>query len=166
VLAPTLTAALLALPLLLTLLRRRRRRLQPGPLTAWAQTVDDATDVGYTWHPADSPRAAATRLLAARPLPPPAAEALRRIAVAAEQVRYAPPGRAPAGDLLPDVAAVRRGLWALAPTRSRLRAQLLPTSTLRWVSEGLGRRVGRALDALDDAISAATRPIRRRTSPR
>jgi transglutaminase-like putative cysteine protease len=163
-LAPVVAAVLLVLPFLLTLVRRRRRLLHPGALTAWDQLVDDATDVGYVWHHADSPRAAAARLLAAQELPAPAVDALQRIASAAEQVRYAPPGREVGGDLTPDNAAVRAGLQSLASRTVRLRALLFPPSTLRWVSEGIGERLSQVLNAFDDALSALTRPIRRRAS--
>jgi hypothetical protein len=164
---PVAVAVLVTLPFLLTLLRRRRRWSRPGPLTAWDQLQDDASDVGHHWNPADSPRAATSRLLAGRRLPMPAVQALDRIAVAAERARYAPAGRQAPGDLASDVAVVRAALQGHASARVRLRAKYLPPSTLAWVAHSLGERVADVLDKVDDTISAVTRPVRRRaTAPR
>jgi transglutaminase-like putative cysteine protease len=161
--APIVAVVLLVLPFLLTVLRRRQRWTRPGALTAWAQLQDDATDIGYTWRASDSPRAAATRLAADIRLPAPALEALRTLATEAERARYAPEGRAGAESLARECAVVRGALHAQADARVRLRALLFPSSTLRWASSGIGERLSRALDAVDDAISAATRPLRRVT---
>ncbi len=164
--APVALAALLVLPFLLTLVRRRRRWTGPGPLTAWSQLQDDATDVGHRWHASDSPRAAAVRLAESRRLPAAAAAALGRIAVATERARYAPPGRDAGGDLRADVTTVRTALREGSTTPVRLRAALFPSSTLRWASQGVGDRLTDLLDRLDNAISAATRPLRRRAATR
>ena len=150
-------AALLALPSLLTLLRRRRRAAAPSPLTAWAQVRDDAVDVGHRWRPADSPRAAAAHLLAERPLPHTPAEALERLAIAAERARYARTDAADAADaeeLREDVSLVRAGLQADVDRRQRWIARVAPPSTLRWASEGLGNATADALDRFDTAVSA------------
>jgi hypothetical protein len=48
----------------------------------------------------------------------------------------------------------------------RLRATFFPTSTLRWATSGIADRVTALLNGVDDAISAVTRPIRRRATPR
>ena len=88
-LVAALAGLLAALPALLTAVRRRRR--PPGPLAAWQQMRDDATDVGHRWRPADSPRTAAARLEAERAWPAGAAAALQRVATAAERARYARP---------------------------------------------------------------------------
>jgi hypothetical protein len=165
-LVPAAVVVLLVLPFLLTLVRRRRRWARPGALTAWSQLTDDATDVGHHWHASDSPRAAAVRLARWRDLPSPARDALDRIAGAAERARYAPPGRDAGTDLRPDVEAVRAALQAGSALRVRLRAKLFPSSTLQWVSHGIGERSADLLDHLDDAISAATRPLRRKAATR
>jgi transglutaminase-like putative cysteine protease len=162
--AVAVAVVLLTLPFLLTVVRRRRRR-RPGALPAWAQLQDDATDVGHRWHPADSPRTAAAHLAAERSLPHPAVTALERIALAAERARYAPPGRtAGLDDLSADVATVRRALLAGGPGPVRLRATVLPRSTLRWLSTGVGRWVAAVLDRIDEAVAAVTRPVRRALS--
>ncbi len=162
---------LLALPFALSALRHRRRWSTPGPLAAWAQVRDDAVDVGHAWRPADSPRAAAQHLVAARALPEPAAEALDRVAVAAERARYARPGTGDdAGPLLGDVRVVRSALLAGATPRARLLARTAPVSTLRWASAGLGSGVADLLDRFDTAVSAVgervrhPRGLRRRTA--
>ncbi len=160
---PVALAVLLTLPFLLSVVRRRHRWSRPGLLTAWAQLQDDATDVGYRWNPADSPRAAANRLLACHPLPTSAAEALGRIALATEQARYAPPGRQQ-GLESGDATLVRSALQQTATTRVRLRAKYFPPSTVQWAAHVVSERVADLLDTVDDAISRVTRPIRRRTS--
>ncbi len=164
--APVAVVALLVLPYLLTRVRRNRRWRHPGPLTAWSQLEDDATDIGHRWHASDSPRAAALRLADSRRLPAAAATALGRIAVATERARYAPPGRDVGPDLRADVASVRSALQEGATTPARLRAALFPSSTLRWASRGVGDRLTDLLDGVDDAISALTRPLRRRAATR
>jgi transglutaminase-like putative cysteine protease len=155
----------LVLPVLLTQLRRRRRWHVPGALTAWSQLRDDATDIGYRWHAADSPRAATARLVEGRTLGSAALASLHRITAAAEQARYAPPGRATGADLRPDVRAVRTALHESAPFWPRLQAVLFPRSTVQWAYHGLGERLADLLDAVDDVIAAVTRPIRRRAAP-
>ncbi|MCU1592626.1 MAG: transglutaminase-like superfamily protein, partial [Frankiales bacterium] len=158
-----LVALGLVLPVVLTQVRRRRRWHTPGPRTAWDQLVDDATDVGYRWHPSESPRIAAQRLAQWRHLPGPALTALTALATAAEQARYAPPGRASGADLRPQVALVRATLQEGSPARTRAKALLFPRSTWQWAYHGLGERLADVLDRLDDGISAVTRPLRRRT---
>ena len=166
VFAPIVGGVLLVLPFLLTLARRRRRWRHPDPLTAWSQLRDDATDIGHGWHAADSPRTAAARLREGRDLPAPALEALQRITDTTERSRYAPPGRVGVADLRPDVATVRAALQNQASLRVRLRARAFPASTLQWASAGLGERTARLMGRLDDAISAITRPLRRRSATR
>jgi transglutaminase-like putative cysteine protease len=163
-LVPAVVVVLLIVPFILTLVRRRRRWTRPGALTAWSQLVDDAADVGHLWHASDSPRAAAVRLAAWRHVSTPALEALDRIAVAAERARYAPPGRDAGTDLRPDVEAVRAALHGSSSLRVRLRAKLFPSSTLQWAVHGIGERSADLLDALDDAIAAVTRPLRRKAA--
>lgn len=135
-------------PALLTGIRRHRRWRQPDPLVAWEQLREDAADVGYEWNPADSPRAAVARLRAQRRLPPPAAEALDRIAVAAERARFAPTPPGPQRSLERDVATVRTALQAGTRASVRLRARLCPPSTLRWAADSSGQ--------LRESVSART----------
>ena len=165
-LVPIAVALVLILPLLLTLVRRRRRWAHPNPLTAWEQLRDDATDVGYRWHPADSPRAAAQRLTNSRGLTGPVAAALERVAAATERARYAPPGRLPDGDLRPDVNEVRNALRHGSPTLVRLRAAVFASSTLGWAGRGLGDRIADLTERFDNGLAALSRPLRRRAATR
>lgn len=147
-----LIAALLlaVLPALLHSLRGRRRwTAHPGPIVAWQQLHDDATDVGHTWRPADSPRAAAADLAAARALDPPTRAALERLALATERARYARDPGAQEG-LRADAAQVRAALLAGAGPRARWQARLLPRSTLRWAAAATGSFVADVLDRSDE----------------
>ena len=148
---------LLATPWLLAQLRTRRRWSRADALTAWAAVLDDAADVGHSWRPYDSPRAAAVHLLAARPLDGPATDALLRLAAGTERARYARPGEADAyrpTSLRRDVAAIRAGLLVTVAGRARLVARFAPPSTLRWASAGLGSFVADVLDRVDGLVSA------------
>jgi hypothetical protein len=174
-------AVVAALPSALTVWRRRRRWAHGGPLVAWEQLRDDATDVGHLWRPAESPRTAAARLATARSFDGPTTEALHRLALGAERARYARPevaaqvapaqprGLNGAVDLVAsddgpddaeqgsrsDVRIVRAALLDGADRTQRWRARLAPASTLRWASAGLGDRTADVLDAFDTAVSAA-----------
>jgi hypothetical protein len=103
-------------------------------------------------------------LAVALTLPDAAQRALTRIAAAAERARYAPPESQLREDLQQDAAVVRAALQAQAPRLVRLRAALFAPSTLRWAASSLGERLGRIMDAVDDTISAVTRPVRRRAA--
>ena len=154
--------ALLAVLPLVHRFRRERRWRRPGSAaTAWQQLRDDATDVGLRWDAADSPRGAAERIGAAVQLAAPAREALLRLVLAIEQTRYAPPGRpVAAAGLHADSAVVRVALLSAVPRGQRLRAQLLPASTVGWAVHGAGSRVADLLDAVDDTWSALRRRVR------
>ncbi|HWG92867.1 MAG TPA: DUF3488 and transglutaminase-like domain-containing protein [Mycobacteriales bacterium] len=156
-------AILLAGPALVAAARRRRRWREPGPQAAWAQVVEDAGDVGHRWNPADSPLAAAARLVEARGLGPDASAALTGIAADLERERYARPGSTPAADadrLRDAAAAVRAALLAGAPARTRWTARLLPASSLRWAADAGGQRVADVLDRVDGLVGAATARVR------
>lgn len=155
---PVGAAALAAVPALLTLVRRRRRWREPHAGVAWEQVVDDAADLGYAWPAAESPRTAAARLAHARRLPEAAATALQRIALDAEHHRYAPAGRHRVVDVRArtgEVAVVRAALRQSAATRSRLRARLLPPSTVSWALTGLGDRLELALERWGELVHRA-----------
>lgn len=139
VVVPLVVLLLLAVPSLFTLVRRRRRWRHPDALRAWEQVCDDAVDVGHLWRAADSPRAAAARLVRSRALADGADLALGRLALAAERYRYAPPGRrVTESGLAADVAIVRSALRRSCPRSARVRALVLPPSTVRWATERLG----------------------------
>ena len=153
--------AVAATPWLLHALRRRARWRHGGDaLVAWRQVEDDAVDVGHAWLPVDSPRTAARRLAQERSLDGPATAALDRLAAATERVRYARPSAGHVSDgLHDDASAVRAGLLAGAGRRTRLRAQLLPMSTVRWAAATAGTRVADALDGFDTGWAAVRRRL-------
>ena len=158
----------LSLPALLALARRQRRLRAPTPLAGWAQVVDDAADLGHRFRAAESPRASATRLGAAYAFDGPAVQALRRLALGAEQARYGRPAtdqrRSDAADrgLVDDVATVRTALRRGAGPAQRIRALLLPPATVRWLGAGIGSRVADLLDSVDEAVTGLGRAVRRR----
>lgn len=163
----TVVAAVLALlagPAAVHALRRRCRWREPGATPAWEQVRDDAADLGHRWDDADSPRRAADRLRAARALPQPAAAALDRLSGAVERDRYAPPAAGRDRDpraLQPDVTELRRGLRAGSSRATRVRAAVLPASTVRWAGARSAERMADVLDAADSGVAAARRRVSR-----
>jgi transglutaminase-like putative cysteine protease len=149
--APAGIGALVLLAVLLSAPRagrslRRQRRLRGPAHAAWREVLDDLTDHRISVRPSESPRAIARRLTAELSLPPGAAEALARLALAEERARYAGPSSRPAplspATLRADLAAVRRGLSASASRRVRWRARLFPGSVLVPLRGGLITRGG------------------------
>ncbi|MFB9520694.1 DUF3488 and transglutaminase-like domain-containing protein [Streptomyces cremeus] len=132
---------LLLLPLLWRT-RVRAGRLRSGgrtpadaaarTLAAWREIVDSAWDFGTAPDESQTPRRTAARIVRLGSLEGPAAEAVHRAAGAVEQVLYAPVPQASSG-LVDDVHRVREGLRERAGRRARLRALLLPRSTVRVV---------------------------------
>ncbi|NUW01158.1 DUF3488 and transglutaminase-like domain-containing protein [Streptomyces sp. CAI 127] len=152
VLAAVLVLALpLSPPLWRT--RARNRRLGSGgrtpadaaarTLAAWREITDTAWDHGIAPDDSLTPRKAAARIVRLGRLDTTAAEAVHRIAGSVEQVLYAPEPR-PADGLAEDAAAVRAGLRATAGRGTRLRATLLPRSSVRVVWAVADRRTALA----------------------
>ncbi|PCG83867.1 transglutaminase [Streptomyces sp. WZ.A104] len=145
----------LVLPLapLLWRTRTRNRRLGSGgrtpsdaaarTLAAWQEVIDTAWDHGIAPDESLTPRKAAARIVRLGRLDTTAAEAVHRIASAVEQVLYAP-GPRPASGLTEDAPAVRAGLQASADRGARLRATLLPRSSVRVVWAVADRRTALA----------------------
>ncbi|MFJ2098074.1 DUF3488 and DUF4129 domain-containing transglutaminase family protein [Streptomyces anulatus] len=139
--AVLLVAALVLSPLLWRL-RARNRRLGSGgrtpadaaarTLAAWREISDEAWDHGIAPDESLTPRKAAARIVRLGRLDTTAAEAVHRIAGSVEQVLYAPEPR-PAAGLAEDALTVRAGLRASAGRGARLRATLLPRSSVRVV---------------------------------
>lgn len=129
-------------------------------VAAWQEISDTLIDFGLPHLPSDSPRAIARTILAASAGQPPPREAAGRITAAVEQAFYGPPDNGDDGpgardrDPFPvrtdgygivadegtrwsatairaDVAEVRTAIARSAGWVKRLRARLLPTSTLR-----------------------------------
>jgi transglutaminase-like putative cysteine protease len=148
---------LLALPALVRALTRwsRTASLTGGAgaasaHTAWRELRDTCLDLGGAWSLAESPRATAERLAGSGPapqpdaapvglmsgavpgpVPPEAAAALRRLALAEEEARYAPSPRAPEG-LREDLRTALAGLTGVVGAGTRARAVLLPRSLAPW----------------------------------
>lgn len=122
--------------------RRRRQRLLRGrggdPSALWDELNDTATDLGFVWSDARSPRQVASWLCASAGTAAPRLEAL---ADAVEQQRYAPPGSAGADGpaLARDYAEVSTQLRAGRARRDQLRARFLPAS-LGWTARLPRRR--------------------------
>ncbi|MEI7029758.1 DUF3488 and transglutaminase-like domain-containing protein [Streptomyces pratensis] len=148
-------ALLLVLPLapLLWRARARRRRLGSGgrtpadavgrTLAVWQETTDAAWDHGVAPDGSLTPRKAAARIVRLGRLDAAAAEAVHRIAGSVEQVLYAPEPR-PAVGLAKDALRVEAGLRAAAGRGARLRASLLPRSSVRVMWAVADRRAALA----------------------
>ncbi|MET8047668.1 DUF3488 and transglutaminase-like domain-containing protein [Streptosporangium sp. NPDC005286] len=125
-----------------TALRVKRR--ESAVRASWAELDDALCDYGMSRQPSESPRALARRLTEQYGFEPEAAAALGRITSAVERTLYArTPGET--GTLRADLRSVRRALAATATRGRRIRAVLLPPSTLLRM-RGLG---GRVLDGFD-----------------
>ncbi|GAA2727850.1 DUF3488 and transglutaminase-like domain-containing protein [Streptomyces nogalater] len=159
----------LAAPLTPLLWRRRMRALRLGghartaqgaaahTLAAWQELTDSAWDHGITPDESLTPRKAADRIVRLGRLDPAAAAAVHRVADAVEQVLYAPRPR-PAAGVARDVREVIEGLRSVVSTGTRLRALLLPRSSVRaWWAASAGWWALRAR-------IAAARPAPRRPS--
>jgi transglutaminase-like putative cysteine protease len=98
---------------------------------AWAEFHDDLADYGLSSRPSEPPRTLAARI--STTLPPPAAEAVTRLALAEERASYAA-RPAPAGHLHRDGTTARRALAAAVRRTTRWRAALFPASTMTAVT--------------------------------
>ncbi len=112
-------------------LRRRHRFHRAGDAerahAAWREVLDDLADYRVPRRPSESPRATARRVTDESGLPPPAAGALSRVALAEERASYAgTPSPAPSGHA--DLDLIRRGLAASVDRRTGWRARLFPVS--------------------------------------
>ncbi|WP_035850205.1 transglutaminase family protein [Kitasatospora azatica] len=158
-------------------LRRRRlgggRRRPGGPgggelteaqvLAAWQELIDTAWDLGIPPDEALSPRHTVRRISEAGALDERGRAAVGRVALATERVLYAREA-GPTAPLGPDLRTARDGLRASAKRGQRLRAVLLPPSTVRlaWRTgdavRGLRHRIGAALRRAGERL---TGPLRR-----
>jgi hypothetical protein len=129
---------------------------------AWREMRADALDHGLDWRASDTPRAAACRLGELLELDSPATQALGRIARAEEMARYAPSRpTTPAESLREDVRTVREAISAAVGRRARLRARLLPPSTM--TSLGSATRAASAhMSAAAARLEALTTRLTRR----
>jgi hypothetical protein len=115
-------------------LTRRRRWLaatddRKRAQAAWQELLDDLTDHKISWSLSESPRALASRVAKDLRLTPAQADALTRIAHAAERARYArEPGDS--ANLREDIDLVRRAVAASSGRPVRWYARLMPASAL------------------------------------
>lgn len=138
---------------------RRVRRAERSELTdmasaAWAELRETAEDLGYRWPDSDTPREAASRLAAAADLGEPATAAIGRVTALTEQVRYSPaaePGPETLRGIPGDLRIVRGALAGHADRSARLRAAILPNSSLNRLRERRDRTSVRAYRILGGA---------------
>ncbi len=161
---PVLALLALGCPMVARRVTRRRRWLAASTddavaAAAWRELTDDLTDYGFSRTAGDTPRALARRIGTEAHLDPAAGQALRRIVTAAERAQYARLA-APAPGLAGDVLTVRRAMAASVPVRRRIRAWLLPASTLLAAQRVL-QRAGDTLSWLDTSLPALRRQLRR-----
>ncbi|MGW4034022.1 transglutaminase TgpA family protein [Streptomyces sp. NPDC004838] len=101
-------------------------------LAAWLEVSDTAWDHGIPPDESLTARKTAQRIVVLGKLEGEAAEAVHRVAGAVEQVLYAPDPR-PATGLADDVKRIRAGLSAGVHRGARVRALLLPRSSIRVI---------------------------------
>ncbi|QGV81073.1 transglutaminase TgpA family protein [Streptomyces ficellus] len=137
-------------------------------LAVWAEVIDTAWDHGIPPDDSRTPRGTAERIVTLGGLEGEPAEAVHRVAGAVEQVLYAPQPRPVAG-LADDAARIRVGLAAPLGRAGRLRALLVPRSTVRVVwafSSGWAAFTARWADRRGRLLarwsSALRRPSRQR----
>ncbi|MFF9041313.1 DUF3488 and DUF4129 domain-containing transglutaminase family protein [Streptomyces sp. NPDC014892] len=130
-------------------------------LAAWQEVADTAWDYGIAPDESQTPRKAAARIVRLGELEPAAADAVHRVAAAVEQVLFAPRPQIPAG-LARDAQQVGVGLRAHAGRRTKLRALLLPRSTVRVVW-ALAARWADTRDELLSRLPTPRLPWRRPT---
>ncbi len=112
---------------------------------AWREFLDDLADFGLASRPSEPPRTLAARITVQ--LPVPAADAVRRLALAEERASYA---ARPAGSahLRRDGTQARRGLAATARRGTRWRARLFPASAITILADSATRIPDRATTAI------------------
>ncbi|UNZ19780.1 DUF3488 and transglutaminase-like domain-containing protein [Streptomyces sp. 891-h] len=153
--------ALLLAPMLSRMRRRSRRLRDPAPgtggpeavLSAWQELIDTGWDYGIVPQDSATPRTVAARLARVGELREEDAEAAQRVALAVEQVLYAPVPRAAPG-IAGEVRRIRAGLRSAAPRSVRIRALLLPPSTVRLLWSAT-RRVRRLRGAFRKPVRGA-----------
>ncbi|MFC6087268.1 transglutaminase TgpA family protein [Sphaerisporangium aureirubrum] len=124
-----------------------RQRLRRAVYASWRELTDTLVDLGMGYTPSETPRALARRLVEHYEFTPGTAASVTRIASAEERLRYArTPGEITS--LAADLKEVRRALRATVPRSRRLRATLLPTSTLIRL-RGIGESILDAFDHLE-----------------
>jgi len=111
-------------------------------LAAWAELRECADDLGYEWEDSDTPRQTAARLSSAARFGHDASAAMGRVTTLTEQARYAEAPRydQPTLRALPrDLRTLRSALAESATRGDRIRAAILPASSLTRLREGRER---------------------------
>ncbi|NRQ34203.1 DUF4129 domain-containing protein [Nonomuraea sp. NN258] len=120
----------------------------PSVAAAWAELDDVLHDYGMTRQSSETPRALARRLTQQYEFDADAAAAITAIASAVERVLFArDPGVI--GPMKKDLRTVRKALAATVSRGRRMRAVLLPPSTLRRM-RNLGERLLDGFDLLEN----------------
>ena len=138
--AATAATALIT-PAVFRLAQRRWRWMRARDDTsrahaAWREFHDDLADFGVTPRPSEPPRTLAARVTTT--LPPPAADAVTRLALAEERASYAArPTTTP--HLRHDGTTARRGLAATARRTTRWRATIFPASMITTLTQAAAR---------------------------
>jgi transglutaminase-like putative cysteine protease len=161
---PAAVFLLIAWPALTRLLTRRRRWLSASgdaaiAHAAWSELTDDLADYGLGCSPGETPRAVARRVTRQASLDQTATSAVSRLARAEERARYARLPDPGAGLKAAEVT-VRRAVAASVPRQQRLRARLLPASTV-LAARHLLQRGSEMLSWLDSSWPTLRRQLRR-----
>ena len=160
---PAAVFLLIAWPALIRLVTRRRRWLTAASdadlaHAAWRELTDDLADYGLGFMPAETPRAVARRVTNDANLDESGIQAVQRISAAEERARYARLA-GPSAGLKAQALIARRAISTSVPRRQRLRARLLPASTL-GAARRLTQRAGELLSWLDFSWPAVRRQLR------
>ncbi len=154
---------LLVWPSVTRLVTRRRRWFTASgdaglANAAWRELVDDMADLGMPCNPSESPRAVVRRIAREAGLDVAAVQAVTRLGAAEERARYAQ-GPQPGAGLAGDLRTVRRAVAGSVSRQQRLRARLVPASTLTAAS-GLLQRGGEKLSWLESSWPSMRRQLR------
>ncbi|MFC4007588.1 transglutaminaseTgpA domain-containing protein [Nonomuraea purpurea] len=123
-------------------------KAHPSVAAAWAELDDVLYDYGMAREPSETPRALARRLTQQYEFDAGSAAAISAIASAVERVLFArDPGQI--GPMRGDLRTVRQALAATVSRGRRVRAVLLPPSTLRRM-RGVGERLLDGFDLLEN----------------
>jgi hypothetical protein len=160
---PAAVFLLIAWPALIRLATKRRRWLTASgdaglAHAAWRELTDDLADYGLGFTSAETPRAVARRVTRDAHLDESGIHAVQGISAAEERARYARLA-APGASLKTQVRIARRAISASVPRRQRLRARLLPASTL-GAARRLTQRASDLLSWLDFSWPAMRRQLR------
>jgi hypothetical protein len=110
--------------------------------TAWEELREYASDLGYGWPESDTPRQLAGRLALQAEFDTESSEAVGRVTTLVERAVYSPDpqiGPDEAGALPDDVNRVRTALASTAGRAARLRAAVLPSSSIDQLLRRRGR---------------------------